>query len=93
MVICMLFIGDCGRSAAPTPYLADWFELVMDSNLRLYWTAHPGRIYSVYWTEDLTEGFTLFQEDVSWTPEGFEDTSHDNSTNGFYQLQVGLDMN
>lgn len=77
--------------AVLNPHLADWFDVAMDSNRRLYWTAHPSRSYSVYWSEDLTEGFTLLQANVPWSPDGFEDALHDTWTNGFYQLRVGLE--
>lgn len=57
---------------------------------RIRWTGQPGRNYSVYWTTNLTSGFTLVQANIPWTQNEFIDTGRTNAPAGFYQVRVGL---
>ena len=57
---------------------------------RLSWTGQPGRNYSVYWTTNLTSGFTLLQANIPWTQNEFIDAVRTNAPAGFYQVRVGL---
>ena len=57
---------------------------------RISWTGQPGRNYSVYWTTNLTSGFTLLQANISWTQSEFIDVVRTNALSGFYQVRVGL---
>ena len=56
----------------------------------LSWAGQPGRYYSVYWTTNLTSGFTLLQANIPWSQNGFIDAVRTNAPAGFYQVRVGL---
>ena len=53
------------------------------------WAAVSGRVYSVYWTDDLLQPFVLLDSDA----EGGSYTDTQNTTNsvGFYQITVELE--
>lgn len=53
------------------------------------WNAVSGRVYNVYWSSNLLDGFTLIQSNA---PGGaFLDTSHADHPAGYYKLTVGLE--
>ena len=55
-----------------------WFE----------WNAVSGQLYSVYWSSNLLDGFSVLQSNIS---EGaFTDSLHSVESQGFYKLEVQL---
>ncbi|VGO13176.1 hypothetical protein PDESU_01730 [Pontiella desulfatans] len=53
------------------------------------WTAASGRVYNVYWSSNLVDGFSLIESNVV---DGlFSDTNHVSAPAGFYKLTVGLE--
>lgn len=65
----------------------DTLALTRGAGRRLNWDRKPGRQYEIYWTSNLTSGFTYIQ-----TVEGseFEDTNtvRTGEAAGFYQIRV-----
>ena len=53
----------------------------------LGWTPIPSRLYSVYWTSNLLNGFT-WQQDLPYPQSEFIDTIHNGELAGFYRLKV-----
>ncbi|MDF7826975.1 thrombospondin type 3 repeat-containing protein [Pontiellaceae bacterium B12227] len=70
------------------------FFLVSDissafSGTTLEWGWVSGRVYSVYWTDDLVgQPFTMLTNGLN--ADNFEDTAHVGGTNGFYLIKVEL---
>ena len=56
----------------------------------LSWDPIPSRLYSVYWSPSLTNGFTLLQPDIPYPQTEFVDLTHSNEPSGFYRLDVRL---
>ena len=50
------------------------------------WTAASGRIYSVYWTSNLLDGFAILQSNL--TSGAYTDSTHSAEAQGFYMLEV-----
>jgi hypothetical protein len=78
--------------AGLNPFGLDRFEISGASSPdgRLSWVGQPGRNYSIYWTTNLTAGFTLLQGNIPWTQNEFIDDVRTNELTGFYQIRVGL---
>ncbi|MEN8256025.1 MAG: hypothetical protein ABFR33_11215 [Verrucomicrobiota bacterium] len=53
------------------------------------WTPFPSRLYSVYWSSNLLDGF-VWQQDLPYPQSEFIDTIHTNEPAGFYRLKVQL---
>ena len=64
------------------------FEIV--SGFPLQWEGQPGRRYSVWFSTNLTSGFT-FQTNLPWTSSSFTDQVNTNEPAGFYKVEVTLD--
>ena len=56
----------------------------------IYWGGVSGRVYSVYWSPDLKDGFELLEKQLHWTTNAFIDTQHPGANRGFYKLHVDL---
>ncbi|RKX38874.1 MAG: hypothetical protein DRP64_15035, partial [Verrucomicrobia bacterium] len=54
----------------------------------LAWDPVESRWYSVYWTPNLTNGFTLLQGGLEYPQAEFIDSVHSVSNAGFYRLEV-----
>ena len=63
-------------------------EIPGEAGLR--WTAHPGRLYDVQWTEDLSVGFTTVAT-LSLPETEYIDSAHPDQTTGFYQLKARME--
>ncbi len=59
------------------------------SGSTLYWTAKPGRIYSIYWTDDLDQPFIPIATGL--TTGSYTDNLHAGDSANFYRIQVELD--
>ncbi len=57
----------------------------------LTWNAASGRVYSVYWTPNLTTPFQSMDTNIHWSSGGFTDTVHNAWSEGFYKLEVDLE--
>ncbi len=67
------------------------FEL---SNLRnmVQWSSVSGRVYTIYWTSNLLNGFfQTLETNLPWTPAIFTDTTHAAEQKGFYKIEVELE--
>ncbi len=54
------------------------------------WTAVSGRVYNIYWTSNLVNGFGIpFKTNV--VGGCFTDTVHDAAVEGFYKIEVQLE--
>ncbi len=62
------------------------------SNARnvISWSSVSGRVYSVYRTTNLSEGFQPLETNIQWTVESFTDTNPPASGQIFYKLGVRL---
>ena len=65
----------------------DRFEI---SGFPLQWEGQPGRLYSVWFSTNLTVGFT-FQTNLPWSISTFSDSANANEPAGFYKVKVALD--
>ena len=53
------------------------------------WNAVSGRVYSVYWTTNLMNGFQCLESNIPWTRGGF--TNPTTVPQGFYKIDVRLE--
>ena len=56
----------------------------------LSWASVSGRVYSIDWSTDLTQGFTPLAENILWPQSSYTDLTHQAATEGFYQMDVSL---
>ena len=56
----------------------------------LSWAAVSGRVYSIDWSPDLTQGFFPVEENILWPKSSYTDQTHQVETEGFYQMDVFL---
>ena len=54
----------------------------------LNWVSVESRLYSVHWTSNLTNAFTLLQAGIPYPQSEFIDTEHAGEPAGFYRLKV-----
>jgi hypothetical protein len=66
------------------------FELCNTRNI-LEWTAVSGRVYTIYWTTNLLDGFHCLESNIIWNAGSFTDSVHSADGQGFYKLDVRLD--
>jgi hypothetical protein len=66
---------------------SDKLSITMGTGRKFNWSRKPDRQYEVYWTSNLTTGFTYIQ---TVTGSEFEDTNTVRTTkeSGFYQIRV-----
>lgn len=75
--------------AGVSPFVFDPFAVFpVDGGNGLGWTPVQSRLYSVYWTQNLTNAFTLLQADIPYPQAEFIDGIHGEDSSGFYRLQV-----
>ena len=67
---------------------SDQLKLIRTDIRKFNWSRRPGRQYDVYWTSDLTAGFTLISQNIATAD--FEDTNTVRTTApfGFYQIRA-----
>jgi PKD repeat protein len=68
---------------------ASRFEVSKDRNT-LGWNATSGRVYSVYWTTNLLNGFQPLETNILWPQSSWTDTVHGVQGDGFYKIKVQL---
>ena len=56
----------------------------------LSWASVSGRVYSIDWSTNLMQGFTLLEENIPWPQSGYTDQIHQAETEGFYRMDVSL---
>jgi len=56
----------------------------------LSWAPVSGRIYSIDWSPDLTQGFSPLQDNLLWPQSSHTDQTHQAETEGFYQMDVSV---
>ncbi len=62
-----------------------------DAGVVLEWVGVTGRVYTVYWAENLIDGFTeVLQSNIAWNATTFTDTIHQAEAGGFYKIEVEL---
>ena len=68
---------------------SSFFSLNQAAPAQLTWPAKSGRVYSVYWTDDLN---TPFQRIASGIKSGsYTDTAHSNIDCSYYYISVDLE--
>ena len=78
--------------AGVSPFVSDPFavSLVPGGN-GLSWTPVQSRRYSVYWTTNLVDGFTLVQSDILYPQSEYIDSDNSGEATGFYRLTVQVE--
>ena len=61
-----------------------------DARNTLRWNATSGRVYSVYFSTNLLNGFQPVETNIPWTAGGFTDTVHSAQGQGYYKIGVEL---
>ncbi len=62
---------------------------VLESLEPLQWTAASGRVYAIYWTSNLLNGFGIPWK-TNLTDGAYTDTTHTAENDGFYKIEVEL---
>ena len=57
----------------------------------LRWPSIPGRVYSVYWSSNLMNGFQVLKDNAPWVENVFTDAVHRVGDKGFYRIKVRLE--
>jgi hypothetical protein len=57
----------------------------------LWWNATSGRVYSVYFSTNLMNGFQPLETNIPWTAGAFTDSVHNAYGQGYYKIDVKLD--
>jgi len=58
----------------------------------IQWGSASGRVYSIYWTSNLVNGFDApLETNLPWTPAVYTDTTHTANEKGFYKIDVELE--
>lgn len=73
--------------------VASFFSLdnfTVGSEIIFQWDAALDRIYSVYWSSNLVDGFVLLDDDIPWTDNVFTDAMYVAEQAGFYKIEVRL---
>jgi hypothetical protein len=66
-------------------------ELSIPGATIVRWSAVSGRVYTVYWTSNLLNGFQqILGTNVPWTGNVFTDSTHNAEQQGFYRIKVRL---
>lgn len=77
--------------AGLNPNMVDGFgpsNLTLGAETEFEWTAASGRVYSVYWSSNLLDGFSILQSNL--TSGAYTDSTHSAESQGFYRLEVEL---
>jgi hypothetical protein len=56
----------------------------------LQWPGVSGRVYSVYYSTNLLNGFQPLATNIPWTAGAFTDTVHNAQSQGYYKIDVEL---
>ena len=56
----------------------------------LQWSAVSGRVYSIYWTTNLLNGFQPLETNILWPQNSWTDAVHGAENEGFYRIKVQL---
>jgi len=57
----------------------------------LGWNATSGRVYSVWWTTNLLNGFQSLETDIPWTANSYTDDVHNADGQMYYKIDVQLE--
>jgi hypothetical protein len=57
---------------------------------RIQWDVLPGRLYSVSWSPDLNNNFTVLQSGIEYPVNSYTDTAHSGDARGFYIVAAQL---
>ncbi len=76
-------------NAASSFRISELRSLTSKSVLR--WNSASGRVYSVYWSSNLLNGFILLSNNVPWTSSVFTNETYNAETKGFYKIEVELE--
>ncbi|MCF7848648.1 MAG: hypothetical protein K9M45_07360, partial [Kiritimatiellales bacterium] len=52
------------------------------------WDTAPGRVYTVRWTDSLTNSFQSLESGIPYPQNSYTDTVHTAEANSFYELEV-----
>ncbi len=59
--------------------------------MEINWSSVSGRLYNVYWSTNLLDGFELLESNIPWTVTSFTDTVHSVEEPGYYRIGVQLE--
>ena len=65
-------------------------DQIAAAQMVLQWSATSGRVYSVYWTTNLLDGFQPLETNLPYPQNSWTDQVHGAENDGFYQLKVQL---
>ena len=68
----------------PEAAVPDGYDYILD------WNSVSGRVYSVNWSPDLLQPFTLLKTNIQWPQSSYTDQTHQVETKGFYRMNVFL---
>ena len=57
----------------------------------LDWSSVSGRVYSVYWTDNLSNGWQMVTNGLPYPQNSWTDTAHSGDDTGFYRIIVEMD--
>lgn len=62
------------------------------SQVTLQWSTASGRVYSVYWTTNLLNGFQPLKTNILWPQNSWTDAVYGAENEGFYRIKVQLGL-
>jgi hypothetical protein len=74
----------------PASYLCITNAVPLGSDFLIEWASVSGRLYTTFWSANLTNGFELLESGIEVPQHGSTDTVHGAQNSGFYKLEVEL---
>ncbi|MDF7822656.1 hypothetical protein P4B35_01420 [Pontiellaceae bacterium B12227] len=74
---------------------SEWFSVngvsSFSSDVTIDWFSISGRVYSVYWTDHLTNDWQMVTNGLPYTQNSWTDTSDSDEDAGFYQITIEME--
>jgi hypothetical protein len=61
------------------------------SDVTVDWHSVSGRVYSVYWTDHLTNDWQMVTNGLHYSQNSWMDTAHSDDDIGFYRISVEME--
>jgi hypothetical protein len=68
--------------------ISDFRPLTSESMLQ--WQSVSGRVYSIYWTTNLLNGFQPLETNIAWPQNSWTNAMQESQAGGFYRIKVQL---
>ncbi len=75
----------------PNPEFAAGAPQPAPAGTTITWQPVRGRLYTIYWTDDLAKGFDTLQTNLRYPQGSYIETNHTADEGGFYYINVQLD--